>query len=182
MLLTLKITPAQAAAAKEVLTADHAEFYGQPHGFKISKCASAHALFVTAGMPAEHEPNHGLNTLPNGNFWWLTSGGNIVLFNPTEGTVTYSGTRHGIAPLWVLEKPASHKVLSYESSMPFLAPFETLDTFAYRAALDSVCPIARGLALLKSGKPLQFLHTEGLPVAEIKRVYDECVARGYLPV
>ena len=179
MLLILQATPAQIARAKEVYAADHAEFYGQPHGFKISECASAHALFMQAGMPADHEPNHGLNVLHNGNFGWLTSGGNIVLFNPTEGTVTYSGTRHGIAPLWVLENPNSHKVLRYESSMPFLSPCETLANFAYRARLDSDCPIARGIALLKSGKPLAFLHAEGLPVRDIKKVFIECFTRGY---
>ena len=177
MLLTLKVTAAQIAAAKETFKADHATFYGQTHGFRCSQSAKAHELFnVPAGTL-----NHGYNEAGSLS-GWITSGGNVVIMSPQAGTVTYCGTRHGIALLWVLEKPKSHKVLSYESSMPFLAPFETLDTFAYRAALDSVCPIARGLALLKSGKPLQFLHTEGLPVAEIKRVYDECVARGYLPV
>ena len=184
MLLILQATPAQIARAKEVFAEDHAAFYGQPHGFKISECAAAHALFMQAGMPEDHEPNHGLNTMQNGNFGWLTSGGNVVLFNPTEGTVTYVGTRHGIAPLWVLEKPNSHKVLRYESSMPFLAPCETLANFAYRARLDSDCPIARGLALLNSGKPMTFLHAEfdAATVTEIKRVYAECVAHGYLPI
>ena len=184
MKLVLQATPAQIARAKDVYSEDHAEFYGQPHGFKFSKCASAHALFIQAGMPEDHELNHGLNVLQNGNFGWLTSGGNVVLFNPTAETVTYVGTRHGIAPLWVLEKPNSHKVLSYESSMPFLAPCETLANFAYRARLDSDCPIARGLALLNSGKPMTFLHAEfdAVTVTEIERVYAECVAHGYLPI
>ena len=184
MLLTLQATPAQIARAKEVFAEDHAAFYGQPHGFKISECAAAHALFMQAGMPEDHEPNHGLNTMQNGNFGWLTSGGNVVLFNPTEGTVTYVGTRHGIAPLWVLEKPNSHKVLRYESSMPFLAPCETLANFAYRARLDSDCPYARGLALLNSGKPMTFLHAEfdAVTVTAIQKVFNECVARGYLPI
>ena len=177
MLLTLKVTAAQIASAKEVFAADHAAFYGKPHGFRRSQSAKAHELFNAP----EGTLNHGYNEVGSLS-GWITSGGNIVMFDPTAETVTYAGARHGIAPLWVLEKPNSHKVLSYESSMPFLAPFETLDTFAYRAALDSVCPIARGLALLKSGKPMQFLQAEGLPVAEIKKVYDECVARGYLPV
>ena len=75
MLLILQATPAQIARAKEVYTEDHAEFYGQPHGFKISECAAAHALFIQAGMPEDHELNHGLNLLQNGNFGWLTSGG-----------------------------------------------------------------------------------------------------------
>ena len=177
MLLTLKATAAQIARAKEVFTADHAAFYGQPHGFRRSQSAKAHELFnAPAGTL-----NHGYNEVGSLS-GWITSGGNVVIMSPQAGTVTYCGTRHGIAPLWALEKPNSHKVLSYESSMPFLAPFETLDTFAYCANLDADCPIERGLALLKSGKPLQFLHAEGLPVAEIKRVYDECVARGYLPL
>ena len=178
MKLVLKVTAAQSLAAKETFKADHFAFYAQPHGVRRTYCPSAYELFAAPAGSL----NCGYNETPAGLFGWITGGGNIVLFNPTEGTVTYSGTRHGIAPLWVLEKPNSHKVLRYESSMPFLAPFETLDTFAYRARLDSDCPIARGLALLNSGKPLAFLHAEGLPVAEIKRVCDECVARGYLPV
>ena len=175
MLLTLKVTAAQITSAKKVFAADHAAFYGQPHGFCRSQSAKAHELFnAPAGTL-----NHGYNEVGSLS-GWVTSGGNVVIMSPQAGTVTYCGTRHGIALLWALDKPKSHKILSYESSMPFLAPFETLDTFAYRANLDADCPIERGLALLKSGKPMQFLHTEGLPVAGIKRVYDECVARGYL--
>ena len=177
MLLTLKVTAAQIAAAKEVFAADHAAFYGQPHGFHRSQSAKAHELFnAPAGTL-----NHGYNEVGSLS-GWITSGGNVVIMSPQAGTVTYCGTRHGIALLWVIEKPKSHKVLSYESSMPFLAPFETLDTFAYRANLDADCPIERGLALLKSGKPVAFLHAKGLPVYEIVKVFEECVARGYLHV
>jgi len=177
MKLVLKITAAQAAAAKETFKADHFAFYAQPHGFRRTECPAAYELFAAPSGTL----NCGYNDTEAGLFGWVTSGGNVVMFDPAAGTVTYKGARHGIAPLWVLEKPKSHKVLQYESSMPFLAPFENLSVFADRAALDSDCPYARGLALLKSGKPMAFLHAEGLPVAEIKRVFAECVARGYLP-
>ena len=175
MKLVLKVTAAQSLAAKEVFTADHTEFYAHPHGFRRTYCPSAYELFAAPAGTL----NMGYNETAAGLFGWITGGGNIVLFNPTEGTVTYSGTRHGIAPLWVLEKPNSHKVLSYESSMPFLSPFETLGNFVDRARMDSDCPIARGIALLKSGKPLAFLHAEGLPVRDIKKVFIECFTRGY---
>ena len=175
MKLVLKVTAAQSLAAKEVFTADHAEFYAQPHGVRRTYCPAAYELFAAPAGTL----NMGYNETPAGLFGWITGGGNIVLFNPTEGTVTYSGTRHGIAPLWVLENPNSHKVLRYESSMPFLSPCETLANFAYRARMDSDCPIARGIALLKSGKPLAFLHAEGLPVRDIKKVFIECFTRGY---
>ena len=178
MLLTLKATAAQIARAKEVFAADHAAFYGQPHCNR-SQSAKAHELFnAPAGTL-----NCGYNEVGSLS-GWITSGGNVVIMSPQAGTVTYSGTRHGIAPLWVLEKPNSHKVLRYESSMPFLAPCETLANFAYRARLDSDCPIARGLALLNSGKPMTFLHAEfnAVTVTEIERVFNECVAHGYLPI
>ena len=176
MKLVLKVTAQQAAAAKETFKADHFAFYAQPHGFRRTDCPAAHELFAAPAGSL----NCGYNETPAGLFGWVTSGGNIVLFNPTEGTVTYSGTRHGITPLWVLEKPNSHEVVSYESSMPFLAPLETLGNFVDRARLDSDCPIARGIALLNDGKPLAFLHAEGLPVPAIKKVFAECLARGYI--
>ena len=175
MKLVLEVTAAQSLAAKEVLKADHVAFYAQPHGFRRTYCPAAYELFAAPAGTL----NTGYNETSAGLFGWVTGGGNVVLFNPTEGTVTYVGTRHGIAPLWVLEKPNSHKVVSYESSMPFLAPFETLANFVDRARLDSDCPIARGIALLKSGKPLAFLHAEGLPVRDIKKVFIECFTRGY---
>ena len=178
MKLILKVTAAQAAAAKETFKADHFAFYAQPHGFRRTTCPSAYELFAAPAGTL----NIGYNETPAGLFGWVTSGGNVVMFDPTEGTVTYNGARHGIAPLWVLEKPNLHEVLRYESSMPFLAPLETLANFAYRARLDSDCPIARGIALLNSGKPVQFLHAEGLPVPAIQKVFNECVTRGYLPV
>ena len=178
MKLVLEVTAAQSLAAKETFKADHLAFYAQPHGFRRTQCLAAYELFAAPAGTL----HMGYNETEVGLFGWITGGGNVVLFNPTEGTVTYSGTRHCIAPLWVLEKPNSHKVLSYESSMPFLAPLETLANFAYRARLDSDCPIARGIALLNSGKPLAFLHAEGLPLQAIQKVFDECIARGYFPV
>lgn len=178
MLLILQATADQIARAKETFKADHAQFYGQPHGHRKSQSVKVHVLFIVPMGTL----NYGYNETSNGLCGWVTSGENVVLLNQHEGTVTYSGTRHGIAPLWVLDKPNSHKVLAYESSMPFLSPLETLDSFAHRARLDSTCPIARGIALLNSGKPLAFLHAEGLPVSTITRVYAECVKRGYLPV
>ena len=180
MLLTLQATPEQIARAKAIYAEDHAAFYAQPHGFRTSQSLEAHVLF-NAPMGTLH---HGYNEVNTGLSGWVTSGGNAVMLNQAAGTVTYSGTRHGIAPLWVLEKPKSYKVLQYETSMPFLTPFETLDSFAYRARLDSDCPIARGLALLNDGKPLAFLYAEfkGSDVATILKVYAECVKRGYMPL
>ena len=180
MLLTLQATPEQIARAKAIYAEDHAAFYAQPHGYRTSQSLEAHVLF-NAPMGTLH---HGYNELNNGLSGWVTSGGNAVMLNQAAGTVTYSGTRHGISPLWVLEKPSTHKVLQYETSMPFLTPFETLDRFAYRARLDSDCPIARGLALLNDGKSSAFLYAEfkGSDVATILKVYAECVKRGYMPL
>lgn len=176
MLLILQATAEQIEHAQEFFAKEHAQFYAQPHGHRKSASAAVHALF-NAPMGTLH---YGYNEPPNGLCGWITSGENVVLLNPHAATVTYSGTRHGMTPLWVLDKPNSHEILKYESSMDFLSPFETLDSFAYRARLDSVCPMARGLALLNSGKPLAFLHAEGLPVATITRVYAECIKRGYI--
>ena len=125
MLLTLEATAAQITRAKKVFAADHAACYSQPRGFCRSQSAKAHELFnAPAGTL-----NHGYNEVGSLS-GWISSGGNVVIMSPQAGTVTYCGSRHGIALLWVLDKPKSHKILSYESSMPFLAPFETLDTKA----------------------------------------------------
>ena len=177
MLITLQVEAAQLENAQEYLQEAHADYYGQPHGFRKCQSQKAHELF-NAPIGAL---NYGYNVMPSGVSGWITSGNNIVILNANNCTVTYVGTRHGSTPLWVLDNPKSHKILKYESSMPFLSPFETLANFASRARLDSKCPIARGLALLNSGKPVQFLHAEGLPVPAIQKVFNECLTRGYLP-
>ena len=176
MKLVLKVPAAQAFAAQEILKADHFAFYAHPCGFRRTHCPAAYALFAAP----EGSLNCGYNETAAGLFGWITSGGNVVCFNPAAGTVPYAGARHGMHPLWVLEKPTSLEVVEYESSMPFLAPFETLANFADRASLDSDCSFERGIALLKSGKPLVFLIAEGLPADKIRKVFIECVARGYL--
>ena len=172
MLITLQVEAAQLEYAQEYLQEAHADYYGCPHGFRKCHSQKVHELF-NAPMGTL---NYGYNVMPSGVSGWITGGNNVVLLNQRESTVTYVGTRHGITPLWVLDNPESHKILKYESSMPFLSPFETLEEFARRARLDSKCPIARGLARLNSGCPIAFVNCD-----TIRETYAECVKRGYLP-
>ena len=177
MLLKLKITPGIAAKAIKKIYAEDDGYYAW-HLQNVNKL-SGEFWSEFGGVVDLFCLRYGANKIGD-SVCWVTSGGNALVINRT--TATYYGVRHAARQLgWMfIDDFQQLEVIKYESSMPWLQPWETLEEFCKRACKTSDNKHEKAIALLREGKSDKFLLAEGdLPLRDAKAMHRIALAKGY---
>lgn len=177
MLLKLKITPGIAAKAIKKIYAEDDGYYAL-HQQNVNKL-SGEFWSEFGGVVDLFCLRYGANKIGD-SVCWVTSDGNALVINRT--TAIYCGVRHAARQLaWMfIDDFQQLEVIKYESSMPWLQPWQTLGEFCRSADKNSSNSYERALALLREGKSNKFLIAEGdLPLRDARAMHQIALTKGY---